>query len=385
MSIKLNTWLVIWMSVQFLSLSTLASEGNYKPFQCAGSSAPLFREGSSTTPITLTLKADFGKINSYDHVDGDEQLAKSEGTLSYSHPRTNQLINIKALFKARGSYRFEECSNRPLKFIISAEEKQRLNNQFNDHLFKGNGKKLKLVTACHLGAEYEEEQQKLLKEFYLYQVLDTLSTPGLKTRLVKLKYLDPTGYMIGESWGFLREPEKKMVKRCGFIKEPKTIRFRRNDQNQRVRYVYNEAGELVPYYPKFNATSLFQIHLLNHLIRNTDYMIKHSHNVIRMMHPVTKELYLAGYDYDLSAVVGPGDHWPPENFDKSVDRFRDWVLKVKTDSSLWQVQLQSLLDQRPKMEKVLENSFLASDFKKEMSDWLYHYLETLDRLLSSER
>lgn len=108
--------------------------------------------------------------------------------------------------KLRGNSRIEACRFRPLRLDFSATDT-------NDSIFEGQDK-LKLVTHCRESDAYE---QNVLEEYAAYRIFAMLSEVALRTRLLKIRYID-TEKAAPESvvrYGFLIESEAELAARTG--------------------------------------------------------------------------------------------------------------------------------------------------------------------------
>ena len=108
--------------------------------------------------------------------------------------------------KLRGNSRVRACRFRPLHLDFSATDT-------TNSVFEGQGK-LKLVTHCRESDAYE---QNVLEEYAAYRIFALLSDVALRTRLLKIRYID-TGQKIPEPvvrYGFLIEPEAALAARTG--------------------------------------------------------------------------------------------------------------------------------------------------------------------------
>ena len=108
--------------------------------------------------------------------------------------------------KLRGNSRIRACRFRPLRLDFSAADTR-------DSIFEGQGQ-LKLVTHCRDSDAYE---QNVLEEYAAYRIFAMLSDVALRTRLLKIRYID-TEKATPEPvvrYGFLIEPEAELASRTG--------------------------------------------------------------------------------------------------------------------------------------------------------------------------
>lgn len=108
--------------------------------------------------------------------------------------------------KLRGNSRIRACRFRPLRLDFSTTDTK-------DSIFEGQGK-LKLVTHCRDSDPYE---QNVLEEYAAYRIFAMLSDVALRTRLLKIRYID-TEKATPEPvvrYGFLIESEVELAARTG--------------------------------------------------------------------------------------------------------------------------------------------------------------------------
>jgi hypothetical protein len=108
--------------------------------------------------------------------------------------------------RLRGNSRIRACRFRPLRLDFLATDTK-------DSIFEGQGR-LKLVTHCRDSDAYE---QNVLEEYAAYRIFAMLSDVALRTRLVKIRYID-TEKEAPKSlvrYGFLIESEADLAARTG--------------------------------------------------------------------------------------------------------------------------------------------------------------------------
>jgi hypothetical protein len=99
------------------------------------------------------------------------------------------------------------------KFVLTAGERDFSAADTRDSIFEGQGQ-LKLVTHCRDSDAYE---QNVLEEYAAYRIFAMLSDVALRTRLLKIRYID-TEKATPEPvvrYGFLIEPEAELASRTG--------------------------------------------------------------------------------------------------------------------------------------------------------------------------
>lgn len=108
--------------------------------------------------------------------------------------------------KLRGNSRVRACRFRPLYLDFSATDAR-------NSIFEGQGK-LKLVTHCRESDAYE---QNVLEEYAAYRIFALLSDVALRTRLLKIRYIDTGKKKPGTviRYGFLIESDAELAARTG--------------------------------------------------------------------------------------------------------------------------------------------------------------------------
>jgi hypothetical protein len=156
-------------------------------------------------------------------------------------------------------------------------------------------KKLKLVTHCRSGADF---QQFVLLEYAAYKMYNRITPVSFNARLAMIDYVSDSGKPIATRYGFFIEDTDDMAKRNN-LAEPKTP--------DRV-----PTSILSPYFAARYA--MFQ-----HMIGNHDWSMRAGpsgegccHNG-KLVGPVagTQQLAPVPYDFDFSGMVGTPYATPP--------------------------------------------------------------------------
>jgi hypothetical protein len=373
-------------------LTNIVYANIHSPIICSKSKAPLFQV--EYRPIEIELKTDFDKINEPGLYPENAKGTLSPGTLNYFNQKDKIRLEIKVDVRARGGYRFEECDYRPLKVEISKVEKKRINQLSPHNIFKKLGRKLKFVTICSSYADKAEEEQTLLKEMYVYKIFSTFSSTSLNVRLVKLKMIKSDGSPYLNAYAFIREPTKRMTKRCGLTPEPRYYERWNYEARRLEKFTIDENGNKVPYNPVFDRASVFKAELYNQFIRNDDYSVEKRHNMMPMVgagrecpaeDPICQRVYLATYDYDLGFVVDGGLYTTNYTTLESAPRFKKWIKEYKTTSEIKRSQLRPFLQKKSTLLNLIESSaYLGPNIKKEMLAWLNSYIAVMEHFLQSE-
>ncbi len=97
----------------------------------------------------------------------------------YSFAVTVDGAEMNAAVRVRGISRVMVCDFPPLRFSFTTTDT-------SNTVFSGQGK-LKLVTHCEKGADYE---QNVLEEYAAYRIFNVLSDMSFRTRLARIRYVD---------------------------------------------------------------------------------------------------------------------------------------------------------------------------------------------------
>ncbi len=325
----------------------------YAPVTCSPSTARLFSDAGPNDIFEFELQADFDIINDPNISVANKDQATSPGTLRYQDPVTNQTITIPITLEARGNSRFSHCAFRPLKIVFDTPQ--------TGNIFEGVSRKLKVVTHCGdhptspwiLGGTPEEQRQRLLAEYYFYQVFETLGSTALSTRLARITYRDDDGSVIVSEYAFLREREDDACQRCGFVDEA------------------DDAEALTP-----DATSVFQKHLYNKFVYNNDYSVFNddgNHNTRRCKDASLSGFYIP-YDWDLTGVIRPEySKNGGINYEDNMASFWDW-LDTQAPEVRTKIQAWHLVDHDGDMWQVLQNTWMEEEGEELMQGWYSLYM-----------
>lgn len=179
--------------------------------------------------------------------------------------------------RLRGKSRVEFCSFPPLRLNFAPDSAE-------DTLFAGQDK-MKLVTHCRGGDEFE---QNLLEEFLAYRLANVLTELSLRARLLRISYIDtdkPSSAPITR-FGFLVEPDEKVAERIG-------------GEHLKIRDL--RRGML-------NVEHATLIYVFHYLIGNTDWSLLRNSEDDSCCHNgklfrVGERNYFMPYDFDMSGLV----------------------------------------------------------------------------------
>lgn len=380
---------VLLLSTASFAITSKLVDGGSAGFRkCNASQIPLF--STSTTPSSIPeieVRADFSVINDINTVVEERDTAKDDEGVVVFRDGKNPEHSIKAKVMAKGGYRFEECSVRPIKVKIAKDDKKELLESYPESLFKGLKSSMRFVTLCNpepANPTWQARERRLvLKEFYIYKIRDIFQSTGLKVRLVRLKYFDKSGKEVLNDLGFVREPKSLMAQRCGLEREDESAGLFWDSKERALVWKRQDpvTKERVRYYPKFDQTSHFGIKLLNRLIRNDDYIPVRGHNVVRMTDPQSGYIYGAPYDFDISALVGGGEFSWNDSHRESAEKLPLWLDEQEEPLMVKRKQVGLFVLKQLEIKSLIEHSFLDEEGKEEMLEWLDSAVQYMQKWL----
>ncbi len=396
--------LALFLGANLLLAAPIASTGErldetierYRPLQCRESDSPLF-QAKPNDVLQMQMIADFSHINTDTY---SEDSGGDSGILSY-RDEEGRWRYLPVFIWDRGNSRRDFCEWVPLRILFQSPKlKEALEKRvagslpFQERmvamyqalkkkqgskrpskgvpqkkgLFRNLGDDIKLVTHCgksswrHVGGETREEQEdRLLQEYYLYQVLGQMGSAIMKTRLAEITYRDPKGNPLITRKAFFREPRSRLAKRCGLSKRP------------------------YPGVPEkgFDETSWFQLELYNRFIYFRDYG-RDGRNVNKLYRG--DGWIIAGpYDFDLSGIIVPTYRPNSGTVEENLKNyFRPWIAYHDGDERAL-VQIHFMVENREKMRHVLDQSLLRKEKKEQMLHWFDSYMAELERFLERNR
>ncbi len=334
----------------------------YSPVKCTPTIARLFAEAGPNDVFEFELQADFDVINDPSISRANQDDASSPGTLRYVDPVSGATIEIPITLEARGKSRYDCCTFRPLKIV------------FNEHqvgnIFEGASKKVKIVTHCNKNdtpscgwfpsGTPEEFVQRLLAEYYFYQVLETLGSTALATRLARITYRDDDGTEIITEYAFLREREDDACVRCGCVDEAE------------------DTDALTP-----DSTSVLQGRMYNKFVYNEDYGIVSGHNTRKCKDENLNGYYIP-YDWDLTGVMCP-EYGKNQNglYTDNVNNYYNWLID-EGDQVATKIQALHIVRHERNMRAVLRETLMNAETQQLMQDWYELYICALKCYLGIE-
>lgn len=184
---------------------------------------------------------------------------------------------IEADANLRGNSRVELCNFPPIRLNFSKSDAQ-------ESVFAGQ-KKLKLVTHCKAGTDFEKN---LLEEYAAYRILNVLTDMSFRTRLLHIRYVDS------------EHPDRDAVARYGFLIEPEQALAERNGG-----YL---AGARHVTKPRLDEPHAAIVYVFQYLIGNTDWSLVRAFDSETCCHngeivAIDDQQYYVPYDFDMAGLV----------------------------------------------------------------------------------
>ncbi|MEO1516153.1 MAG: hypothetical protein AAFV95_14105 [Bacteroidota bacterium] len=308
----------------------------------------IFQSLSSDSIPQITLESDFKNLVKNKYKD-DYQMAM----IRYQVAGNSQVDIIK--IRPRGKSRRKICAFPPLKLKFDKTEMHNrgLHPEYNT---------LKLVTHCAFSSDNESI---VLKEYLIYQLYSMVSEHAFRVQLVKVRYVD-TGRKrkTTERFGFLIENNQEMAARInGSIYEKENVGTRGLDRSA------------------FNKLATFQ-----YMIGNSDWQIKHHHNMKLVKPKEGRQFIAVPYDFDYCGLVDAYYAVPNPNF--MIKNIKERVFM----GICWpmDIHLRTVEDFKAQKEDIYKtiNEFelLSRKDRKSMLHYIDGFYEVIEnpRLLKSE-
>ena len=278
----------------------------------------------SEEPLQLTLLMNLKEVVKDI---GDERIYHP-ATLLYNSGPEGDTFNIKV--KTRGFMRRNPrtCSFPPL--MLNFKKKAVAGT-----IFEGQNK-LKYVTHCR---PFKDNLNNLFKEYLIYRQYEILTDMSVRTRLVKMNYIDETGKKNPfDSYGIILENKKKMASRIGAT-------------------IYE--GDFVHQDRCANQTlDLFT--MFQYMIGNTDWSVNEAHNVYLFQRDSTKRIHPVPYDFDMSGLVSAPYAKPNPNIPITSVKLR-FYRGVEVEREVLEEVIRHFLRKKKEIYQLWENSELLDD------------------------
>lgn len=239
------------------------------------------------------------------------------------------------------------------------------------------GDDIKVVTHCGKskdwdmigGADEASQNERLLAEYTIYKLLDTLKLPVEATRLVNLMYLNSDGTpaytradgTAATKLAFFREPPKSIGARCGLLSKL--------DPNTN----YPNSGT-------DDQDSVNFTNFINNFVLNADYGL-YGHNM-NILYDVTGKSVHGAYDFDLSGIIKDGYFKNASDFKYQSNKMMQHLKSSPRDSVLPIVS--RVVEQESAMKSIIAASEVSGDMKARFMTWFAVSFPELKAFLTAQ-
>lgn len=261
------------------------------------------------------------------------------------NPGKSDSISRKIKLRTRGQFRNSYCAYAPIELNLK-------NAHFGYTDLDSIGK-MKLVTQCSSGAQFESY---VLREYYAYKLYQVLTDTSFRVRLLRVTYYDS-------------EKKKKPMTQYGIFIEP-------------VEMLAERTGSVQVKNPKINQKHVIpvimdRVAIFNYMIGNYDWSVPGQHNV-RVLKTLKNPLGIAiPYDFDWSGLVNATYAEPAEIVGIRNVRQR-LFLGVCRSRQTYNGDLDLFAAKKNDFLNVINNSaLLKNSDKTDMADFLNGFFDQL--------
>ncbi|GIL18684.1 MAG: hypothetical protein BroJett040_24350 [Oligoflexia bacterium] len=307
--------------------------------------------------LKWTLQGDFERLNDYQIPISEKERTLIKGQL------TIQGKTYPVQMKARGKFRYEECQVRPFSVEFLTESP-----------FGKKGKKLKLATLCYRDRDLREvAERQLLKEVTIYKMIQVLKGPHLDVHPIQVVMKTPNGDVYLKAPAFIRESESALAKRCD-LREREAVMHRWNQEKRTFeKFLVMPDKSLKAYDYELEKEALLRMEVTNRFLNNIDYLVEEDHNVIplALKDPMERKLFVIPYDFDLSQAADGSYYSFVGGAKENAQALKNWISTTTDFSEDLKLKIMTeLIQAKPEMRKVIHQSLLDSQGKRELLDWL---------------
>lgn len=330
----------------------------YDFHDCYRSDAPIFNLPVNSVK-ELKIKTDFEKLFKTEK----SEQKRIDGTISYTNEGKNVTVPIR--IEAKGKSRFAFCRFKPLDI--------RFTKSLESTIFEGLEK---IFITTHCGETNGDQwifagtplahRNRVLGEYYMYSILESLETITSSVSLCKVKYVTMEDSVLAEEFAFIVESFEDVAKRCELMKIKMKIHY-------------------------LDESSLINAKLINHFITNYDWKYEYSDslgwtgNNVKFLNTFDNIAYVLPYDFDLNAINYP-DYWKNESdsFDEHVERFQELLENNFSDQQKLEAPYK-IYENIPSFRIMIEDSYMDANYKEKFIYWLDSYESALRDHLSQYR
>jgi hypothetical protein len=330
----LLTFLVLPLLGQKKEVSTQSSNQN-----AAKKSFGLFEEEN---PIEISLLFDF---KPYFRTKPKKDYLQAQITI---HLSKTDSITRDIRLRTRGEFRNTYCGFAPIT----------LNFKNVDFGYSDLNKisKLKLVTQCNSGKEYENY---LLREYLIYKLFNVMTDTSFRVRLLTVNYIDS-------------QNKRKPVTQYGFFIEPVEILAARTNSVELESRALNQKS-IIP-------EVMDRLAIFNYMIGNYDWAVPNQHNIkvlVPLVFDINRLAIAVPYDFDWTGLVNASYAIPAEIVGTSSVRIRIFT-GVCRSKEVYMKDLEVFLEKKEAFYRVInEFPYLSQNSKKDMINYLDEFFDML--------
>jgi hypothetical protein len=397
---SLATKTLLVLSIAAGSFSFAADEVKVdEELKCKKPKSDLYDKRDSNDILNLEMMGDFSQLSKYE--------SSHKAVLKYKE-KNGKTAYMPVVITGRGNSRGSYCAFKPFRMAFSSKElrdslakklderrrnpesKEYLKYYYDEYvaakydlktegkpdkdtLFSGLGDDVKVVTHCGVaqggddwpgGLKVVDQDQRLLAEYYVYEVLSKLKLTIEAARLAKISYYNQLGKPVFDNKGsalpkfaFFREPPSSLAKRCGLSTKP--------PEGLQMHQV------------KTNKGSEISMYALNYFVINSDFNVynggKQGHNV-NYLYGTGGDKFYGIYDFDLAGPVNPGRRkqtlQETERYLKGgSETFKQYLSKDANSKEAGSL-ISRFLKEESDMKEIIGKSILNEEYKGISKLWL---------------
>lgn len=307
------------------------------------SSAKKIKLFKDDVPLQMTLTTDIRQLT------GEKDKAEFQKAVVTCKLPDSTLVNEEIELRARGNFRREYC------YIPSLM----LNFKTSDSNRTASLEKMKMVSTCRMGKEFEE---LVLKEYLSYKIYNLLTDISFRVRLVSMTFIDSEGKKKPISqYGFLIEDVDDMAKRNGF-------------KELDLKKLQTEASD---------RKYMTKVALFEYMIGNTDWSVPGDHNIklLQLKDVPNSRPYAVPYDFDFSGLVNAPYAIPDEMLGTTSVTERVYRGFPRSMEEL-QEEIKVFNEKKAEIYKLITDFQLLS---KKSKDGMIKYLDEFYKTISDPR
>ena len=298
-------------------------------------------------PLQMTITTDIRQLT------GEKEKAQFQKAAIVVKLPDSTEVKENIELRARGNFRRQYCyiPSLMLNFESSVEKKV------------ASLKKIKMVTSCRIGREFD---QLVLKEYTAYRIFNLLTDMSFKVRLVNVLFVDSEG-------------KKKPTNQFGFIIEDVDDMAKRNGCKElELKKMQQEAAD---------KNFMTFVVLFQYMIGNTDWSVPGDHNVklLQRRDSAAARPFAVPYDFDFSGLVNASYATPDEQLGTTLVTERVYRGFPRTMEEL---QAAATIFNNKKAEiysLITDSQFLDKRSKDEMTKYLNEFYEVINNPRSMKK